>query len=460
MKDLHRGEGGTLGGGREGLQTSWTTGETLARDERYIAKAMKLRFFPITVESSTGCLIRDADGREYLDFSASWAVANTGYGHPRIIRAVCDQVQRTSTNSHLSIPSVLTVRFAERLAGLFPGEFEKKVWLGHSGSEAGDLVAKFVPIARQRPRMLSFIGGYHGATSGAARLSGHTSLSAFSDDAQVSKAPYPNPYRYDGTADECSEEHLQKVRTLLETDPESYAGVIIEPIMSDGGLLVPPDGFLKGIEKLCREFGCYLIVDEVKAGFGRTGQLFAFEHSSIVPDAVMLGKPMASGIPLSAVVGRREILDAVPSGHMLSTGGNPVACAAGLATLDVIEGERLIELAASRGSELLGSLAELATRCEAIGEVRGKGLMIGVELVVPGTKKPNPSLAAKTCYRAAELGLILFYVGMESNVLEITPPLVISGEEIEQGVRILEQALKDAMAGGVSDQDVGKYKGW
>jgi 4-aminobutyrate aminotransferase len=434
--------------------------QLLATDQQYVAESMKIRFFPIVLESSTGCRIRDVDGREYLDFSSSWAVANTGYGHPRVVAAACDQLRKTSTNSHLSIPSAVTITLAERLAQLLPGDFAKKVWFGHSGSEAGDLISKFVPIARRRPRMLSFVGGYHGATAGAARLAGHASLSAFSDDPRFAKVPYPNPFRYPGTPDECSREHLEGVRRTLEADPESYAGVVVEPLMSDGGLIVPPVGFLEGLERLCRAYGCYLIADEVKSGFGRTGRLFAFEHSSLIPDAVMLGKPMASGIPLSAVVGRSEILDAVPSGHMLSTGGNPVACAAGMATLDVILEEHLVELAAERGEQLRTRLAQVAARCEAVGDVRGRGLMIGVELVVPGTKNPNASLAAQVCYRAAELGLVLFYVGMKSNVLEITPPLVVSANEIDQGVEILERALGDALAGRVSAEKTKAFAGW
>jgi len=432
----------------------------LKRDRALIAESMKIRFFPILLESSKGCWIRDTQGREYLDFSASWAVANTGYGHPKVVEAACEQVRKTTMNSHISIPSPVTVELAEKLVGLMPGDFAQKVWFGHSGSEAGDLVAKFLPIAKQRPKIISFEGSYHGQTLGAAALSGHSASERFSGSTLMAKVPYPNPYRYDGDENACCEEHLSNIRRLLSHSDHDYAGLIVEPILSDGGVIVPPDGFLEGLGALCREHDLYYVIDEVKAGFGRTGQLFAFQHSRALPDAVMLGKPMASGIPLSAVVGRAEILDAVPSGHMMTTAGNPVACAVGLATLTVIQQEGLVKRAAKYGARLKEGLQMLAERYPQIGDVRGRGLMIGVELIVPETVAPNPALAAQLCFRAKELGLILFYVGTSSNVIEITPPLIVDEEEIARGIELFEQALADALAGKVSSADLAPYLGW
>jgi 4-aminobutyrate aminotransferase len=430
------------------------------KDRAYIAKSMKIRFFPILLESSQGCWIRNTDGVEYLDFSASWAVANTGYGHPRIVEAAYKQMCKTTTNSHISIPSPVTIELAEKLVSAMAGEFAEKVWFGHSGSEAGDLVAKFLPIAKRRPKVISFEGSYHGQTLGAAALSGHDSSERFSGSSLMAKVPYPNPYRYDGDERACCEEHLSTIRRLIEHSAGDFAGLVVEPIMSDGGVIVPPDGFLEGLEALCREFDLYYVVDEVKTGFGRSGKLFAFQHSKIHPDAVMLGKPMASGIPLSAVVGRAEILDAVPSGHMMTTAGNPVACAAGLATLDVIRQEGLVERAARLGTALKEDLRALSERYPQIGDVRGKGLIIGVEMVDPETGAPSPELTAQLCFRARQLGLIFFYVGTSSNVVEITPPLVISEEEIARGVELFEQALADALAGKVSQAELADYVGW
>jgi 4-aminobutyrate aminotransferase len=434
--------------------------DLLARDRQILAEAMKIRFFPIVLRSSRGSIVRDLEGRKYLDFSASWAVASTGYGHPRVVRAVSQAVRRTSTNSPISIPCPATIELAERLARLMPGDFPKKVWFGHSGSEAGDLIAKFLPIAKKRPKILTFVGGYHGQTLGAASLSGHTAQAAFGHASNVTKVPYPNPHRFPGDAQACVEEHVGRIRELLERSGEEYAGLLVEPIQSDGGVIVPPEGFLSRLAALCREYDLYFVVDEVKTGFGRTGRMFAFEHEGVVPDAVMLGKPMASGIPLSAVVGRREILDAVPSGHMMTTAGNPVACTAGLATLDIIEDEGLAERADRLGRQLKARLLELAARFPSVGEVRGRGLMMGLELVRPESGDPDSGLARAVCYRAKQLGLIVFYVGTSSNVLELTPPLVVTEKQLATGVRILAQALEDALAGRVSGQDLEAYSGW
>ena len=430
------------------------------RDRAIMAQVMNLRFFPLVVESCQGATLRDVDGREYLDFTACWAVANTGYGHPRVVAAVRDEIGRGSTCTLCSVSTPSSVQLAERLAMLLPGGFQKKVWFGHSGSEAGDLIAKYLTIAKGRPKTITFMGSFHGATSAAAALSGHTAQPDGVKDPAREKVPYPNPYRYQGDVVACCEEHLDVVKQLLEKGREDYAGIVVEPILSDGGVIVPPDGFLDGLDSLCDEYDLLYVIDEVKTGYARSGRMFAFQHSNAIPDAVMLGKPMASGVPLSAVVGRPELLDAVPHGHLMTTAGNPVACTAGLVTLDIIRDERLADRAERLGAMLLNDLKGLLARYPVIGDVRGKGLHIGVELVVPGTKEPNAELAARFCYRAKELGLVVFYVGTSSNVLEITPPLTITEEEIARGVGLFEQALVDAQAGKVSDADLANYAGW
>lgn len=434
--------------------------EYLKKDTALIAQAMKIRFFPIVLESSSGSTIRDINGKEFLDFSASWAVANTGYGHPQVVKAVCDQVRRTSANSHISVPSLVTIDLAERVLRLMPGDFAERIWFGHSGSEAADLIAKFLPIAKGRPRIVSFQGSYHGQTLGAATLSGHNASGRFHNSQLIERVPYPNPHAYKGNARECCEEHLDIVRNVLKGSGKEIAGLVIEPILSDGGVIVPPNGFLEGLARLCKEYDVYYVIDEVKTGFGRTGKMFAFEHSGVIPDAVILGKPMASGIPLSAVVGRAKILDAVPSGHMVTTGGNPVACAAGLATLKIIEDEGLIERSHRLGKAMKYDLEKLVRSHPVIGDVRGQGLMLGVEIVKPDSNEPNAEFAARVCFRAKDLGLIMFYVGPNSNVLEITPPLTVTEEEISQGVEILEQALSDVESGEVSASDLSGYTGW
>lgn len=433
----------------------------LIKDALYISEAMKIRFFPLVAEKAKGCRIVDVSGNQYIDFSASWAVAITGYCHPRVVETVCRQAKLMSTNSHISIPHKVTIEFAERLLRVFPGRPEgRKVWFGHSGSEANDLIAKFVPVIKGRSKILSFEGSYHGQTLGAAVLSGHQAQKRFVSSSFTVKVPYPNPYRYKGGAEDCREHHLARIKEILERNPSEFGGVVVEPIQCDGGVVVPPDGFLAGLASLCKENDMFLIVDEVKTGFGRTGKMFAFEHEDVIPDAVILGKPMASGIPLSAVVGMAEILDAVPSGHMMTTAGNPIACAAALTTLEIIQEESLIDKAKIIGRLMMSKLQEIKSKYPQIGDVRGRGLLIGVELIDPETTSPDPAFAAKLCYRCRELGLIVFYVGVNSNVIEITPPLVITEEDALEGLEIFETAMRDVVAGRVSEKDLVEYRGW
>jgi 4-aminobutyrate aminotransferase len=243
--------------------------------------------------------------------------------------------------------------------------------------------------------------------------------------------------------------------------PEDTAGIIVEPVQSDGGDIVPPPRFLKGLERICRQHGIMLLIDEVKIGFGRSGRMFAFEHFGVVPDAVSLGKSLGGGMPISAVVGRRELLDVAPAINMYTMAGNPAACAAALAHLDEIERLELAARAGRTGDYMLGRLRELQHRHPLIGDVRGLGMMLGLETVRDhSTREPADREMAKIVYRAFELGLIVFYGGIYSNVMEITPPLIMTEGEVDEGVAILDQAIGEVEAGEVSDEVLGDYAGW
>ncbi|MEW6545320.1 MAG: aspartate aminotransferase family protein [Bacillota bacterium] len=440
--------------------------ELVFRDERSVGKNLKIRFFPLVLDRARGSRLWDADGNEYLDFTAGWAVANTGYGHPRVVEAVRRQFDRTTFNSFTSVVSEPSVLLAERLIALVPGDFEKRCWFGLSGSDANDCVAKMVPMATGRKRMLSFVGAYHGQSGGSLSLSGHTAQARFLGSGAVVKVPYPYCYRcpFGKERQRCGIFCLRFIEDYIFKTicpPQDTAGVVVEAIQSDAGDLVPPDEFLPGLADICHRYDIKLVVDEVKVGFGRTGNMFAFQHSGVVPDAVTMAKPLASGFPLSAVVARQEILDAGLATHLFTTGGHPVGCAAALATIDVIEQEGLVENAARVGARLKTSLEELKSRYPLIGDVRGRGLIIGVELVRDRTtKEPADRETAKVVYRCFELGLVLFYVGIHSNVLEITPPLTLTEDEADEGVRIIERALDDVCKGRVPDEKVASYAGW
>jgi len=412
--------------------------DMFSRDARNIGNVLKLRFYPITVEKGKGSILIDVDGKEYIDFNAGWAVANTGYCHPGIIKAVHMQMQRLSFSSLTSVLSAESIELAERLKELTPGNFDKKVWFGHSGSDANEFVAKIAPLASQRPRILTFVGSYHGQTMGSYAMSGHPAQSRFIGGGNVVKLPYPYCYRcaFEKTPCDCGLFCLKYIKNYIfkaVCQPDQVAALVIEAIQSDGGDIVPPDGFLKGLQEICNEHGIYFIIDEVKVGFGRTGKFFGFENWDVVPDAVIMGKPMASGQPLSAVVGRKELMDAGVGQHLFTTAGNPVACAASLETLSVIKEERLEANAANIGIYLLEQFHKLKEKYEIIGDVRGKGLILGIELVKDrDTKEPADEMAALVVYRSYELGLLYYYAGIHSNVLEFTPPLVLTMKEAKK----------------------------
>ena len=436
------------------------------RDFEAISDAVRLRFYPIAAEGGRGAYIKDITGKEYLDFNAGWAVMNVGYGHPSIIDAVTKQMEKLSFASHCSTVTEVSVELAERLIALLPGDFEKKVWFGHSGSDANELLAKVIPQATGRPRILSFVGSYHGQTMGAYALSGHPSLNHFTGDSNVIKAPYPYCYR---CAYGCSPQNCDQICVKYITNyifrsvyPMNQIGaVIVEPIQSDGGDVVPPPGFMEKIYQACKENGILFISDEVKVGYGRTGKMFGFQNFDIIPDIVVMAKPMGGGQPLSAVVGLKKILDAVAGSHFFTTAGNPVACASGLAVLDIIEKEGLIENAQKMGKYLLTRFKDLGKVYECIGQVRGSGLILGIELVENRkTRTPAAGMAASIVYRCFELGLLFFASGIHANVLEFTPPLTICEQEAEKAVGILEQAIKDVLEGNVDEKAVAAYTGW
>lgn len=442
------------------------THSLVAREDALMSDSLKVRFFPFAAERGEGSWLTDFDGNRYLDFSASWAVANTGYSHPRIVEAISNQAGKLSFSTLCSVPNQPATELAERLLDIVPVRGEGKVWFGLSGSDANDFLAKMAPLATGRSKIVAFIGGYHGQTGGSAAISGHTAQAKASGNGNVVKIPYPNPYRplFGGAPDDTGDAVLNYLEDYLFRTicpPDQTAAIILEAIQSDGGDIVPPPGFLRGLRELCDRHGILLFVDEVKVGFGRTGLMFAFEHEGIEPDAVSLGKSLGGGLPVSAVVGRRDLLDAATANGMFTTAGNPVSAVAALASLDVIRDESLMERARTMGNRLHQGLKALAERHELIGDVRGVGMIQGVELVTDrATKSPAGKEAHKVIFRAMELGLLVFYGGILGNVLEITPPLILTEQECDLGLEILDQSLHDVAGGRIGDDVLAAYAGW
>ena len=430
------------------------------RDTVAIAEIQKLRFNPLAARGGKGSYLTSEDGRRILDLSASATAASLGYAHPAVTEAVNRALTDMAGASLLMYPNEPAAALAEALLQVTPGSGERRVWFGHSGSDANDAAARVLEAATGRPRFISFIGSYHGGVAGSMAISGHTAMTHTLPRPGLVLLPYPDPYRPRFSADEV----LDMLDYQFETTcpPEQVAAVFIEPVMSDGGLIVPPAGFLKALEERCRQHGILTVLDEVKVGCGRSGLFHAYSHEGLTPDLVVLGKGIGGGLPLSAVIGPADVLDHRPAFAIQTTGGNPVCTAAGLAVLRTILDEDLPARAARMGAQLADGLRSLGERHAMIGDVRGRGLAIGVDLVQDReTKAPvEATTTAKVILRAYELGASFIYVGLAANVLEITPPLILSDAECDEGLAIIDQALTDVAEGRVSDEAVQAYMNW
>jgi 4-aminobutyrate aminotransferase len=430
-----------------------------ARDEAAIAGIEKLRFFPLEVVSGHGSTLVTPDGRELLDLSATWTASGLGHGHPAVVEAVSRAVRSAAGSSGLSAVHPDSVGLAEDLLALVPGSGERRVYLGHAGSDANDVALRACRHATGRRTVIAFEHSYHGGVGVAMGVSGVHVDAGVPPDPDAVFLPYPNPFRpVHGDVHADVTACLELAETHLSGG--SIACLIVEPILSDGGLVVPPDGFLARLQELCRRHGVPMICDEVKMGLGRPGTLHAFDHDGVAPDIVTFGKVIGGGLPLSAAVGPAAILDNPPASALLTTAGNPVCTAAGRAVLATIVGDDLPARAAEIGAVLSDGLRALAGSpgADRIGDVRGRGLAIGLELVDPETGDRDPRLAAQVVYRAWELGAVVYYVG--GNVLEITPPLVLTETEAGRAVEILGAAIADAAAGRVNAEEVARYAGW
>lgn len=427
------------------------------RDAAAIAGLQKLRFFPQAVVGGRGVKLRAADGGELIDLSGAWGAASLGYGHPAIVAAVCAAIADPAGASVLSSANGPATALAERLIELFPCDQPQKVWLGHSGSDANETAIRAVRHATGRQGIIGFAGAYHGCSMGTMAISGHPSLASEKAPGLI-QLPYPGADPLDPDADAVIAllEHR-----LAEVGPDTIAACIFEPILSDGGLVVPPPGFLSQLDALCRKHGILMICDEVKVGLGRTGCLHAFQHEGFRPDILVLGKGLGGGLPLSAVIGPAWVMDCATAFAMQTLHGNPVCAAAGLAVLDTLAAEALPAAAARKGATLIAGIGELSLRHPVIRAVRGRGLAIGVE--IRGSEAPAQSdhaTAACLMFRAHELGLVFYCVGPSSNVLELTPPLTITDEELARALVLLEQALLDLEAGRIDLVKAVAFSGW
>lgn len=432
------------------------------RDRRAISGLEKLRFFPVALTGGEGRHLIEEGGRRLLDLSAGWGAASLGYGHPALREAVTGALTSQAGATLLSTTNAPAVELAETLLDIVPGEGDRRVWLGHSGSDANETVLRAVTAATGRKRILAFEGAYHGGSQASMEISGHSAQEGIEKSEHLTLVPYPDPFRpFEGDA--TGEALLAHIRDVLRTDcpGEEVAAFFFEPIQADGGLIVPPPGFLKKLAALCADYGILTVCDEVKVGLARTGRLHAVGHEGFTPDIMVLGKGLGGGLPISAAIGPEAVMNHKAAFSFQTLHGNPASASAALAVLATIEGEGLAAQAAEVGGALLSRLKAAQAGRPVIGDVRGRGLAIGVELVEdPETRAPASRLAAMACYRAWELGAVVYYVGMNANVLELTPPLTLSRAEAEEAADILTAAIDDAAAGRVDAAKLGDFQGW
>lgn len=402
----------------------------LERDEA-VTSPSYTRTYPLVVKRGHGCIIEDVDGNHFLDMTAGIAVTNVGHCHPRVTAAVRRQAGELVHMSGTDFYYRPQIELAERLAASMPGPGRKRVFFSNSGAEANEAALKLARYHTKRPRIIAFFGAFHGRTYGAMSLSGSKSLQrrGFSPLlSDIHHATYGN---------------LDSVHALLKTTcpPEELAAIFVEPIQGEGGYIVPPDDFLPGLRALCDKVGALLVLDEVQSGMGRTGKLFAHEHWGIHADVICLAKGIANGLPLGAIVTREEVMDWVPGSHASTFGGNPVACASALTVLDLLE-EKYLANAERRGRQLMAGLKALATEHAVIHDVRGKGLMVGMEVRRDG--QPDGDFRDRIIDLAFERGLLLLPCG--ASTVRFCPPLCLTRRQVEIGLELTDAALRAASA--------------
>ncbi|MCG8615070.1 MAG: 4-aminobutyrate--2-oxoglutarate transaminase [Desulfobacterales bacterium] len=383
------------------------------------------------VDAAQGAVIRDVEGNEYIDFAGGIAVMNVGHSHPKVVNAIKEQADKFTHTCFMVNPYDIAVRLADRLTKLTPGDFQKKVLFVNSGAEAVENAVKIARYYTKKQGIVVFDGAYHGRT--------------YLTMAMTAKVkPYKwkfGPYAPEIYRAPFGDFEAFKNFFITGIDVESTAAVVVEPVQGEGGFIAPPDDFLPQVAQFCKDNGILLIADEIQTGIGRTGKMFAMEHWDVTPDLTTVAKSLAAGIPLSAVVGRADIMDSVHPGGLGGTyGANPLACAAAHAVLDIFEEENLLEKSVTLGNRLRERFGQWERRFDVVGELRGKGAMIGLTLVKKDGS-PDAEAAGNLVASAREKGLILLACGIHGNVIRVLVPLMIENDLLEKGLTIMEEGL-------------------
>lgn len=386
------------------------------------------------VESARGAVIRDVEGKEYIDFAGGIGVMNIGHSHPKVVAAIKAQAEKFTHTCFMVMPYDAPVRLAQKLAAVTPGKFAKKVMLVNSGAEAVENAVKIARYYTKRPAIIVFENGYHGRTLLTMSMTSKVKPYKFGFGPfapEIYRMPYGNVV---------GPEKLKDF-FIKNVNPEAVAAVVAEPVQGEGGFVAPPPGYFQELTQICRENGILFICDEIQSGMGRTGKMFAIEHWGVEPDLICVAKSLAAGMPLSAVVGRQEVMDSVHPGGLGGTyGANPLACEAALAVLDIFEEENMLEKSTILGQKLRSRLEQWQRQFPIVGEVRGIGAMLGIELVQQ-EGSPAADAAKQLAAHCFENGLIILVCGSYGNIIRILAPFVITDEQLSKGLDIMESGL-------------------
>ncbi|WP_339723143.1 4-aminobutyrate--2-oxoglutarate transaminase [uncultured Paraglaciecola sp.] len=426
-----------------------TTNQALQKRKTAVIARGQGNVYPVFVDYAKNSEVWDVDGNRYIDFASGIAVCNTGHSHPLIVEAVKNQVEKFSHSCVMVNPYEVAITLAEKLVELAPGESAKKAIFVSTGAEAVENCIKIARAHTKRRGVIAFNGGFHGRTNMTMALTGK--IAPYKKDfgpfpAEIYHVPFPNELHGISVADS-----LQALNILFKVDiaAEDVAAIIVEPVQGEGGFYQAPAEFLQGLRDLCDQHGIVLIADEIQTGFARTGKMFCFEHANVEPDLITMAKGIAGGLPLSAVVGKQAIMDApLPGGLGGTYGGSPVACAAALSVLQIIEQENLVQRSNEIGQIFAQHLEEMKLHYPGfIVDVRQIGAMLAIELVSDNdVDKPNPALTQAIIGKAAEYGLILLACGFYGNVIRFLPPLTISDETLEEGIAKFKLLFQDVIA--------------
>ncbi|HVB74728.1 MAG TPA: 4-aminobutyrate--2-oxoglutarate transaminase [Ktedonobacteraceae bacterium] len=421
--------------------------ELMARRQEFVARGVSSAM-SVFAAKAEGAMIEDVDGNRYIDFAGGIGVMNIGHGRPEVVQAIAEQAAKYIHTCFSVMMYEPYVNLAERIVKLAPGDFPKKAIFFNSGAEAVENAVKIARYATGKPAIITFDNAYHGRTLMTMTMTSKVKpykhrFGPFAPE--VYRAPFPYPYRMNMTPQDASEYCIAELERMFvgEVAADQVAAIVIEPVQGEGGFMPAPAGFLRALKAICEKYDILFIADEIQSGFCRTGRMFAVDHDGVEPDLMLIAKSMAAGMPISGVVGRADIMDAPPPGTLGGTySGNPVACAAALAVLDLFEKEDYAARSREIGHIITQRFLQLQQRFTLIGDVRGLGGMAAIELVKDRTtKEPDAHAASDVLVAAHHRGLVLIKAGMYDNVLRILVPLVVTDEQLKEGLDIFEDAL-------------------